>query len=279
MRNPSARAVEAAATEEILLRLETEVDRRFQVVDTKLRATDGALSALGGKVQETVSQMKSLQANNKNLEEKTMSQMKSLQEDNRNLEKTVSQMKSLQEDNANLQGKTASQMKSLKESLQGELNSIRCAIAEQAATARQSQGRSASVARVSPSVTQPFMKPRHTERKKEQAANPFAGTSDDDSDFEVVQPFDTSNPNPLNHNSQTYNPNLYPSNIPRLRPPRTRRRVGRGLPRSSRPQRRRTMVRSPNPSTIVACSYNRTITRQSYNPNPDPNHMPKLRPH
>ena len=36
MRNPSARAVEAAATEEILLRLETEVDRRFQVVDTKL---------------------------------------------------------------------------------------------------------------------------------------------------------------------------------------------------------------------------------------------------
>ena len=35
MRNPSARAVEAAATEEILRRLETEVDKRFQDVATK----------------------------------------------------------------------------------------------------------------------------------------------------------------------------------------------------------------------------------------------------
>ena len=96
MHNPSARAVEAAATEEILHRLETEVDKRFQVVDTKLRATDGALSALGGKVQghveETASQAKSLQEDNKNLEEKTASQFKSrkesLQGDNKNLEES-----------------------------------------------------------------------------------------------------------------------------------------------------------------------------------------------
>ena len=152
MRNPSARAVEAAATEEILLRLETEVDRRFQVVDTKLRATDGALSALGGKVQghveETASQVKSLQEDNKNLEEKTASQFKSLKE-------------SLQGDNKNLEERTASQLKSL----QGELNNLRGEIAEKAAKARQSRGRSASAAMVSPPVAQRFKKSRCTEQK------------------------------------------------------------------------------------------------------------------
>ena len=71
MRNPSARAVEAAATEEILLRLATEVDKRFQDVATELRATNGAVSALGGEMQGHV--------------EKTASQMKVLQEDNKNL--------------------------------------------------------------------------------------------------------------------------------------------------------------------------------------------------
>ena len=137
MRNPSARVVEAAATEEIFRRLNTEVDKRFQDINTKLGATDGALSALGGEVQghvkKTASQVKSLQEDNKNLEEKTASQLKSLQ----------GELKSLQEDNKNLRDE----------------------IAEKAAKARQSRGRSASAAMVSPTVAQQFKKPRYTEQK------------------------------------------------------------------------------------------------------------------
>ena len=145
MRNPSARAVEAAATEEILRRLETEVDKRFQDVATKLRATNGALSALDGEVQGHV--------------EKTASQMKVLQEDNKNLkENTASQLKSLKEN-------TAAQLKALKESLRGELESIRGKIAEPAANARQSRGRSASANMLSPNVERPFKMPKFAEQK------------------------------------------------------------------------------------------------------------------
>ena len=96
----------------------------------KLRATSGALSALGGEVQGHV-------------------------------EKTASQMEVLQEDNKNLTENTASQLKSL----QGDLESLRRKIAGQAANARQSRGRSASAPMVSPGVSRPYKMPKFTEQK------------------------------------------------------------------------------------------------------------------